>query len=32
VFPYPQQIRFRNQANTTPANYSPSYLEKQYNE
>jgi isocitrate dehydrogenase kinase/phosphatase len=32
VFPYPQQIRFRNQPNTTPANYSPSYLEKQHNE
>jgi isocitrate dehydrogenase kinase/phosphatase len=32
VFPYPQQIRFRNQAHTTPANYSPSYLEKQHNE
>jgi isocitrate dehydrogenase kinase/phosphatase len=32
VFPYPQQIRFRNQPKTTPAIYSPSYLEKQHNE
>jgi isocitrate dehydrogenase kinase/phosphatase len=32
VFPYPQQIRFCNQPNTTPAPYSPPYLEKQHNE
>jgi isocitrate dehydrogenase kinase/phosphatase len=32
VFPYPQQIRFCNQASTTPAPYSPPYLENLHNE
>jgi isocitrate dehydrogenase kinase/phosphatase len=32
VFPYPQQIRFCNQTTTTPAVYSPPYLENLHNE
>ncbi|GAB3419133.1 bifunctional isocitrate dehydrogenase kinase/phosphatase [Massilia agilis] len=32
VFPYPQQIRFSNQAAAIPAVYSPSYLENLHNE
>jgi isocitrate dehydrogenase kinase/phosphatase len=32
VFPYPQHIRFCNQANTTPAATSPPYLENLHNE
>jgi isocitrate dehydrogenase kinase/phosphatase len=32
VFPYPQQIRFCKQTTTTPAAYSPPYLENLHNE
>jgi isocitrate dehydrogenase kinase/phosphatase len=32
VFPYPQDIRFCNQTTTTPAAYSPPYLENLNNE
>ncbi|TFW28319.1 bifunctional isocitrate dehydrogenase kinase/phosphatase [Massilia horti] len=32
VFPYPQHIRFCNQTTTTPAVYTPPYLENYHNE
>jgi isocitrate dehydrogenase kinase/phosphatase len=32
VFPYPQEIRFCNQTSTTPAAYTPPYLENLNNE